>query len=816
MGGALSAVGARKRKPGHTLWSLASLLAVGLALLPFDPGSHLTQLHMAGWAVPDRLYHLIKPAILWAGLGTVAGLAGAARHARKLGGAVVFGLLLVTPFVTGGLTWADVVEALAVLPGLAAGLWLGERSRMTVVPGELVPAANPSLPDEAGEVDLAPAHPVDRDEHMDQKKSIGPATHSARRVNAGEIIAGLALVLAVALSLVEFPLGRAVLAVGLAVYGITVWRWPGLMLIAIAAALPVLDFAPWTGRFFWDEFDLLMLVTLGVALWQGRLKASAWTVPKLGALLTLFMMVWVVSLLVGLLPLQPLDANAFSTYWSHYNSLRLAKGLLWALVVYALFHSEGDRLKAFDRLSTGMALGVLGASLWALWEEALFAGSATTADYRVTASFSSMHTGGGHIEAYLVIALPFVWGLFFRITNPFFRAALAITFLLGAYALVFTVARGGAIAFVVALLVLIWGTWRAKRKQSRHRLGMVAPLALGTLTLFLIILGVSGVFWKQRLEQTGTDASIRLHHWADVLGMRDNGVVTSLFGEGLGTFPAVSLANQSPDMAGSYRYLSEGGNTYLALNSAGTLYMAQRVKPSPGQLLKLELSVRAPSSKAGLEVSLCEKSLFNSRQCKWLKVDFKSGEADWQNHTQTFNSGEVGAGNLLSRRPVQLSLYNPVAGTVVDVDNVRLLDASGHDLLQNGDFSRGGDFWFFKAGNHLVWHAKNLWVHLLFEQGWVGLMLFTSMLVLALVRLMRAARRGEPEATVLLACTTAWVVVGGVDSLLDAPRIALLVYATLFIGAAWGAEPHTRVKHRRHRHHHRLAAEVENQAAASA
>jgi len=185
-------------------------------------------------------------------------------------------------------------------------------------------------------------------------------------------------------------------------------------------------------------------------------------------------------------------------------------------------------------------------------------------------------------------------------------------------------------------------------------------------------------------------------------------------------------------------------------------------------------------------------------------VDVKPSGREWQPHTQTFDSGEVGAGNWLTGRPVQFSLYNPAPGTVVEVDNVRLLDARGQDLLRNGDFSNGGDFWFFKSGDHLFWHAKNLWVHLLFEQGWLGAMLFGLIMILALVRLMRAVGRGGLEATVLLAAMGAWAVVGVVDSLVDAPRLAMLVYGLLFIGAAWGASPRAPGKSgKRSRHHQR-------------
>jgi hypothetical protein len=786
---------ARGIVPPRALWRLAIFVTIGFALLPLDPNSSLDQLHASDWALPDRVYRLIKPTILWAGLGAVAGLAGAEARARVWGGAAVAGFLLVAPFVAGSLTWADTVEALALLPGLAAGIWMGERTRHSAH----LSAEATETHDERIEPPMSLSAPGSDSAHEPAVPGI-PAQSKWTRM-AGRAT-GLALVGVTLVSLIDLPEWRIAIALGLAACAAVLMFRPWAGLAIAPAALSLFDLAPWTGRFFWDEFDLLMLVTVAVALWQGQFRLSAFSVRKLGALLGLFVLVWLVSLLLGLLPLQALDANAFSAYWSHYNSLRLAKGLLWGLAFYGLYRSQPENSGAFAKFSTGMALGVLGVSLWSLWEHALFAGTATTADYRVTAGFSSMHTGGGHFEAYLVIALPFVWGLFFSLRNPFYRALAGASFLLGAYAMFFTVARGGGLALGVALLILLPGTWLARRKRAGHRAGFAIPLAMGVVTVVVMVAGVSGVFWKQRIEQTGADAGIRFHHWAEILSLRDSGVMTALFGQGLGTLPATNLASQLPNQAGSYRYVSEGGNTFLALNSAGTLYMAQRVAPHPAETLRLEVSVRAPSTPAGLEASLCEKNLFNSRKCQWLKVDVKTGEQEWQRRTQTLSTGEVGAGNWLTGRPVQFSLYNPVPGTVIQVDNVRLLDARGEDLLKNGDFSKGGDFWFFKSGDHLFWHAKNLWVHLLFEQGWLGTMLFTLMLILALIRLARTVASGELESTVLLASISAWIIVGGVDSLIDAPRIALLVYATLFIGAAWEVMPRTHVKHSRRRRHH--------------
>lgn len=779
------------------VWYALLLATPVMLLIPFQDDSGLKT---AGWldgylaGVAVHAYDLIKVSMLWLVPGMLFSLTMQRSSIQRGAVVAVSGCLLAGWAILPAMGWNEVREVLFVLPGLAAGIWVGERSYRIERLGAVAPGARREV--------IEPAAPVSPSRTVSPHEWAAPIvpTQSKTAHVAGRV-ASLFLGIAALLSLIGFPDWRIGIALGLSAYVATLMFRPWAWLVVIPAALPLLDLAPWTGRFFWDEFDLLMLATLGVALWQGQFRLSVWTVPKLAGLMGLFVLLWAVSLLIGLFPPQPLDANAFSAYWSHYNSLRLGKGLLWGLVFYGLFRSQPDSTNTFTRLSIGMALGVVGVSVWALWEQALFAGAANTTDYRVTAGFSSMHTGGGHFEAYLVIALPFVWGLFFSLRNSFYRALAGASFLLGAYALFSTVARGGLIALGLALLILMLGTWLVRRKQSGHRAGFAAPLAMGVLTIIVMVVGVSSVFWKQRIEQTGADAGIRFRHWAEVLSLRDSGVATALFGQGLGTLPATNLLSQLPDQAGSYRYASEGHNRHLALNSAGGLYMAQRVAPHPAEILRLEMSVRAPSTQAGLEASLCEKNLFNSRQCQWLKVDFKPGQAEWQHFTQTFNSGEVGAGNVLTRRPVQFSLYNPVPGTVVEVDQVRLLDGRGEDLLRNGDFANGGDHWFFKSGDHLFWHAKNLWVHLLFEQGWLGGVSFTLILILALVRLGRAVARGALQSTVLLASTGAWIIVGGVDSLVDAPRLALLVYGLLFIGAAWGAAPRAHAGRRRRQHH---------------
>jgi hypothetical protein len=44
-----------------------------------------------------------------------------------------------------------------------------------------------------------------------------------------------------------------------------------------------------------------------------------------------------------------------------------------------------------------------------------------------------------------------------------------------------------------------------------------------------------------------------------------------------------------------------------------------------------------------------------------------------------------------------LLLYNPEKDQRIGVDNLSLLDPQGHEILRNGDFMTGGDFWFFRS-----------------------------------------------------------------------------------------------------------------------
>ena len=188
---------------------------------------------------------------------------------------------------------------------------------------------------------------------------------------------------------------------------------PAICLPAVLALLPLLDFSPWSGWILLNEFDLLMAVTLAVRLLRpppdvARVRhcpaAPGWPIGLLAAS-------FFASAVVGLLPLSPFDPNALGSYYSGFNSLRQSEGLRLGAGVAAAADRGGARRSGAWSEDGWRACSPDCAACCAvvLWERAAFAGLLDFAgEYRAEGTFPELHTGGGDVHAYLVMAIPFV------------------------------------------------------------------------------------------------------------------------------------------------------------------------------------------------------------------------------------------------------------------------------------------------------------------------------------------------------------------------------------------------------------------------
>ena len=607
------------------------------------------------------------------------------------------------------------------------------------------------------------------------------------------------LVLAVCLTAVgvwvaAFPAMRLLVAAVLVTGCVAVWVQPRWVFAVIPAALPVFDLAPWSGRFFLDEFDALVLATLAVAHARAPSVKTAPTGASPGrrrtpgarpdllvlAAVSLLALSYAISTVRGLMPFSWPDANAFNNYFSSYNALRVAKGALWAGLIWRLsgrFFNRGDDVRG--PFSWGMVAGLAFTVLWVVWERVAFPGLLNFTEYRVTGPFSVTHTGGAYIDGFIAAALPFLMVLTVKQRHWSARLVGAVLVLASTYALAVTYSRGGYLAFGVTtgvvLLALVFRTER-KARNSLIFAGLAAAMVVVALPVF------KSDFMQSRLASVSADFDFRKAHWEDALAMRDPDLMTAVFGMGIGRFPDTKYwrSNLHSKIA-TYQLKSEkqGGkeNTFLRLGGGEPIGLEQWVAIEPGQHHVLKFDVRPSQANTKVTVPICEKWLLTSARCVEPGVDLGALKGAWRSVEVKVDTQALAPPAFPFRRPIKLALTHSVAQSTIDIDNLQLLGPDGQDLLSNGDFTQGLDHWFFSISGtlHAHWRTHNLFLGVLFDQGWLGLLAICAVMGVAVVRGSKAAWRGDLLAAGALAALCGFVVGGLLDTQIDAPRFVLLL-----------------------------------------
>jgi len=401
-----------------------------------------------------------------------------------------------------------------------------------------------------------------------------------------------------------------------------------------------------------------------------------------------------------------------------------------------------------------------------------------------------MHTGGGHIDAYLVMALPFIAMLFLYSSHKFLSSMIGIgIFITGLYVLLVTFSRGLYLAFAVAFIVFIIGLLIALHSKRSNDKGKWMPLLGFMLLLPAITIPVlQGGFIQERFNRIDQDLDVRMQHWQEVLDMREDDLSTTLFGMGVGSYPRTYFWSHSGvgGMPATYTIKTGNDNRYLSLGSGGSLYLDQYVSIEPGTEYRLAAELRAGSGHGSITIPICEKSLLYSFRCVWKTLQVDSEPGEWARAEKTINTQYVGTSlgktmGELSRRPVKLGVYNRNKSEVIDIDNISLTDSAGNNLLSNGDFSEGTDFWFFTIDNHQALNIDNFWVHVFFDQGWIGAATLLLLLVFVLYRLIKRLKKGDYFAVILLTSVLGFFIIGTVGSPFEAPKLGLLYFLIVFL-----------------------------------
>lgn len=316
------------------------------------------------------------------------------------------------------------------------------------------------------------------------------------------------------------------------------------------------------------------------------------------------------------------------------------------------------------------------------------------------------------------------------------------------------------------------------------RNGLLAGGALAAVLAIAIPI-FKGEFSQARMATVSADLQVRQAHWQDALSLRDGGWLTALFGMGVGRYPATNLwaGTQLPTTA-TYQLASESGNTFLRLSSGSPVYVEQVVSVVPVEKYVLRFSARTSLPNAKLTISVCEKWMLTSFNCAAQAFDLGNDVGKWMTVEREFVAQNQPTGFWQSLRPTKLSLSYTTPKSSIDIDNLSLRSQSGINLIRNGDFSNGLDHWFFSADSHLQWHVKSLFVGMLFDLGWLGLLALTLLLATAVVRAASNMYRGHAASAAALAALASFLVVGLFDTLIDSPRYLLLLLLLVWLACA--------------------------------
>lgn len=321
-------------------------------------------------------------------------------------------------------------------------------------------------------------------------------------------------------------------------------------------------------------------------------------------------------------------------------------------------------------------------------------------------------------------------------------------------------------------------SWRAK-----------SLLWTGCLMLSNVVAALAGgAYVSDRIAAGQRDLEGRFDHWRLVRSLLDT-PQDWLLGKGVGRFASNFLfVAPAAELVGDYRLVESAHPPHLLLTSGkdvlgwGELFrVSQRIAAPRGEML-MTLKLRSASD-VNLHLEVCEKHLLYSAVCVVKNLPVQSLGGGWQTLQAPLGQAPALGARWWAPRFVVFSVALGSPASAVEIAELSLRDAAEPALLANSDFSRGMAHWFFSSDRlQLPWHIKNLGLHLLFEQGLLGLSLGISLVVAVLWRCSFGHARAHALAPAVVGALLGFLLVGLFDSLIDAPRVAFLFYALLLLG----------------------------------
>ena len=301
----------------------------------------------------------------------------------------------------------------------------------------------------------------------------------------------------------SFPQGQIIiLACCLALVVASIY-YKKFIFLAFPVLLIISNFTPWSGRFVFNEFDILILSLLGA--WLGTTRIS---LPSRNSFVIPVILLFLLGFALPFSELFPLIYSPLTTnaYYSELYSFKIFKGFFYGFILSLILYSQlkDDFESTLSNLVYGGMLGtyvlfflilwergtllaLLNASHW--WEVASsildFASS-----YRVTALISDMHTGGESYDGYLLFLAPLnlLGCCYFKDTSKRLLALLAL--LCCGYCALVGFTRATYIALALSLICLYIYFPKTKTKTKTKTKQAKFPVKIGVLMGVILALSL--------------------------------------------------------------------------------------------------------------------------------------------------------------------------------------------------------------------------------------------------------------------------------------------------------------------------------------
>ncbi|MHB1655248.1 MAG: hypothetical protein ACYCSZ_02645 [Burkholderiales bacterium] len=320
-----------------------------------------------------------------------------------------------------------------------------------------------------------------------------PALNQPKYIYLPLIFACLA---GIAFGLSRYPLNAPILGLVLLGYMVLLLRYPDAWLFCLPAILPLANLSAWSGWLFFEELDLFVMATAMIGYWKLMPRRPVYNLSSAPAtLLILLAFSYAISTYISLSPFHQPDPNSFNNYLSAFNGLRIIKPFLWALLLLPLLRRSLSSERIQHLFIPGMLTGLAGVALVSIWERMAFPGLLNfSSDYRITASFPEMHTGGAALDAYLSLTLPFAVAFLLQPRKPLTRVVAGILLACGTYAALVTFSRGLYLGYALSVLTLgLFMTVKsAYRFFNTRKTLLITILLIATIWLLVKTFGNGG------------------------------------------------------------------------------------------------------------------------------------------------------------------------------------------------------------------------------------------------------------------------------------------------------------------------------------